>query len=235
MGGTLLSLPAGGAAAASGAGWPGPLPASPSQPLSASSSAAVSPQEHWEDAGVRSAPAPRFFFLSWLWDLAAGAGSGSPKSRAERGIGVQASAAAREQSWAHGIPGVALGPRRRGWDVTKESPRRLPPALEGAPSSASGARGWSPFSRSAAGRLPGPTLRKERGGIAAFPALGVTPGPAARGWTASRFPPTPRSRGIAARPAARAPRHLRGSPRPGSAPPQRPATHPVESARAAAS
>ena len=117
--GTLLPLPFGGARP------PSRLPA---QPQAASSSAAVSPQEDWGLGGTLESaapPPPRFFFLSRLWDLAAG----EVLSRAalSEETRAQASAAAREPSWAQDIPSFASGPLHLGWDVTKESARRLSP------------------------------------------------------------------------------------------------------------
>lgn len=72
------------------------LPASAPQPLSASSSAAIFPQEHWEDAGVCSAPAPSLF-LSFP---ALGSCCLEPGEVPRRKLGARAqvSAAARERS-----------------------------------------------------------------------------------------------------------------------------------------
>ncbi|XP_070306314.1 galactosylgalactosylxylosylprotein 3-beta-glucuronosyltransferase 2 isoform X2 [Odocoileus virginianus] len=82
--GTLLPLPLGGAAAASGVGSPGRLPASPRSPTPPVAALLSLHRRTGGDAGVCSAPAPRFFFLSRLWDLAVGAGRGCTESSAER-------------------------------------------------------------------------------------------------------------------------------------------------------
>lgn len=151
---------------------PSPLPSrSPSPPVAALLSSHRRTGRTPESAAP---PPPRFFFLSLLWDLAAGAWRGS--EREERGTEVQASAAARERSWGTASPASPPGSRRSGWDVTKGSPQRRPPSLEGAPESARrgvvGVPDWSPFARNAAGRerrgAPGsrsqlPLFRKSAG------------------------------------------------------------------------
>lgn len=173
----------------------GPLPTSPSQPLSASSSAAVFPQEDWEDAGVRSAPAPRFFFLSLLWDFTAGAGRGSEKRRARgRSAGFRCSA---QTELGYCVPGV---PSRSSllWlrcDEAKpsapaSSPRRclkerIGGSTVGVPLPAAPRDRSNEASR---GQLPAPTLRKERSEDHRFPGAWHNSG--ASSWTESRFPPS---------------------------------------------
>lgn len=171
------------------------LPASAPQPLSASSSADIFPQEHWEDAGVCSAPAPRFFFLSLLWDLAVWSRERFPEGESEgrerrflprRANGAGGAASTRDLSCT-------------GRHVTEENPQHhLPPPSKG---SQSARRGRQPeplcqqrcgtgAARHAGSRVPGSHSGKSAAETTASLALGTTPGPAERGWTGSRFPPT---------------------------------------------
>lgn len=173
----------------------GPLPTPLSQPLSASSSAAVFPQEDREDAGVRSAPAPRFFFLSLLWDFTAGAGRGSEKRRARgRSAGFRCSA---QTELGYCVPGVPSWSSllRLGCDEGKpsapaSSPRRCLKERSGG-STAGVPLPAAPRDRSgeaSRGRLPAPTLPKERSGDHRFPGAWHNSG--ASSWTGSRFPPS---------------------------------------------
>lgn len=122
-----------------------PPPRSPSPPVAALLSSHRRTGRTLESAAP---PPPRFFFLSLLWDLAAGAWRGSEKRREKDGSAGFRCGARTER----GAPASPPGPRRPGWDVTKESPQRLPPALEGAPRRAHWEHCRSLCARSAAGR-----------------------------------------------------------------------------------
>ena len=105
-------------AAASGVGSPGRLPASPRSPTPPVA-ALLSPHRTGGWGGLWSLQRPRplaFSFFPGFGILLPEPGEVLPRAALSEETRAQASAAAREPSWAQDIPSSASGARRLGWD-----------------------------------------------------------------------------------------------------------------------
>lgn len=160
----------------------------PAQPRAASSSAAaVSPQEDWAGGPLSlQRPRPLVFLLSRLWDLLPSPERFLSRAALSEETRAQASAAAREPSWAQDIPSrFRSSPPRLGCNEGERSSpvshaclltreRTKDPRLE------------SLLAEPRDG--PVPKLRKERGWITTFLAPSRTPERRRARLTKSRFP-----------------------------------------------